>query len=208
MCIWIICSRFTSLHRRRAKPPNLSFALYRNDSSCIKSTSCLIESTLLIYQTGFSWSLIDSYRIDFQFVLKRLNSLCPVARSQGGHVAYSSFDPKVNSLTGQFRLQIILPTARFAQKSFHQQGFFYPQIVSPTGWFALKSFRLPVSFAFKSFRIQVCFASGTSRIQVSFTDKSSWIQVCFANGSSQVQICFAYGSVHLKVNFPTGQFLL
>lgn len=164
----------------------------------IKPVSVGLESTRIGSTSSLYWNGLIPYALSPDHKAVKSTS----------HVAYSSFDPKVNSLTGQFRLQIILPTARFAQKSFHQQGFFYPQIVSPTGWFALKSFRLPVSFAFKSFRIQVCFASGTSRIQVSFTDKSSWIQVCFANGSSQVQICFAYGSVHLKVDFPTGQFLL
>lgn len=47
-------------------------------------------------------------------------------------------------LTGQFRLQIILPTARFAQKSFHQQGFFTYKssrlrVGSPSSHFAYRS---------------------------------------------------------------------
>lgn len=104
----------------------------------IKPASVGLESTRIGSTSSLYWNGLIPYALSPDHKAVKSTS----------HVAYISFDPKVNSLTGQFRLQIILPTARFAQESFHQQGFLptnrlayglvRPQVISPTGQFRLQ----------------------------------------------------------------------
>lgn len=100
----------------------------------IKPASVGLESTRIGSTSSLYWNGLIPYALSPDHKAVKSTS----------HVAYSSFDPKVNSLTGQFRLQIILPTARFAQESFHQQGFFTYKssrlrVGSPSSHFAYRS---------------------------------------------------------------------
>lgn len=145
----------------------------------IKPASVGLESTRIGSTSSLYWNGLIPYALSPDHKAVKSTS----------HVAYSSFDPKVNSLTGQFRLQIILPTARFAQKSFHQQGFFTHKssrlrVGSPSSHLGYRSVSPPGHLGYRSVsptsHLRYRSVSPTVHLRYRSVLKSTFLQVSFS----------------------------